>query len=233
MNAAFEAPRPVRAVETLGAQARSRFIRRTYGHLLGAILAFIAIEVALFTTGLVVPMARVMLSTSWLVILGGFMVVGWLASNAAHRAGSRGAQYAALGAYVLAEAIIFAPILLIAAINAPGAISSAAVVSLVGFSALTGIAFTSRRDFSFLRSILLWGGVAALLLIVASVLFGFQLGVIFSVAMVAFAGAAILYSTSKVLRTYPEDRYVGAALELFASVALLFWYVLRLFMSRD
>ena len=54
----------------------------------------------------------------------------------------------------------------------------------------------------------------------------------FSVAMVAFAGAAILYDTSNVLHHYPEDRAVGAALELFASVALLFWYILRLFMSR-
>jgi FtsH-binding integral membrane protein len=47
------------------------------------------------------------------------------------------------------------------------------------------------------------------------------------------AGAAILYDTSNVLLRFPEDRYVAAALELFASVALMFWYVLRLFMSRD
>jgi len=47
------------------------------------------------------------------------------------------------------------------------------------------------------------------------------------------AGAAILFDTSNILRTYPEDRYVSAALQLFASVALMFWYVLRLFMSRD
>ena len=53
-------------------------------------------------------------------------------------------------------------------------------------------------------------------------------------AMVGLAGAAILHDTSNVLHHFPEDRYVGAALELFASVALMFWYVLRLFMSsRD
>ena len=51
-------------------------------------------------------------------------------------------------------------------------------------------------------------------------------------AMVAFAGAAILYDTSNVLRHYPEDRYVAASLELFASTALMFWYVLRLLSSR-
>jgi hypothetical protein len=81
---------------------------------------------------------------------------------------------------------------------------------------------------------LLWGGIGAMALIVAGIVFGFQLGTFFSVAMVVFAGAAILYDTSNVLHHFPEDRYVGAALELFASVALLFWYILRIFMSsRD
>jgi hypothetical protein len=92
----------------------------------------------------------------------------------------------------------------------------------------------SRKDFSFLGSILRWGFLVALVLIVASILFGFNLGTFFSVAMIALAGGAILYDTSNVLHHYPEDRYVGAALELFASVALLFWYVLNFFIgSRD
>ena len=92
----------------------------------------------------------------------------------------------------------------------------------------------TKRDFSFLRSLLFWGGICALVMIVAGVVFGFQLGTFFSVGMVAFAGGAILYDTSNVLHHFPEDRYVGAALQLFASVALLFWYVLTLFLrARD
>jgi len=82
------------------------------------------------------------------------------------------------------------------------------------------------------RSRAAWLGVAAVMLIVGSVLFGFQLGMLFSFAMVVFAGATILYTTSRILRTYPEDRYVSAALELFASVALMFWYILRIFSRR-
>jgi len=65
------------------------------------------------------------------------------------------------------------------------------------------------------------------------VIFGFQLGMFFSVAMVVLAGAAILYDTSNVLLRYPEDQHVAASLQLFASVALMFWYVLRIFMSRN
>jgi len=51
--------------------------------------------------------------------------------------------------------------------------------------------------------------------------------------MVGLASASILYDTSNVLRHYSEDSHVAAALELFASVALMFWYVLQLFMSLN
>ena len=174
-----------------------------------------------------------MLSGSWLLVLGAFMVVGWLASRVAHNSTSQAAQYAALIGFVLAEAIIFVPMLFIAQAIAPGVIESAAFVTLIGFTALTAIVYYTRKDFSFLGAVLRWAGIAALLLIVAGVIFGFELGTFFSVAMIAFAGGAILYDTSNVMHHYPEDRHVGAALELFASVALMFWYVLRLFMSRD
>jgi FtsH-binding integral membrane protein len=61
--------------------------------------------------------------------------------------------------------------------------------------------------------------------------FGFTLGTLFSVAMVALSGAAILFETSRVQREFPEDRYVAAALSLFASVAMMFWYILRIFIG--
>ena len=115
----------------------------------------------------------------------------------------------------------------------PTVITSAALVTLVGFAALTTVAFTTRKDFSFLGGLIRWGGILALLAIVAGVVFGFELGTFFSVAMVGLAGAAILYDTSNVLHHFPEDRYVAASMQLFASVALMFWYVLRIFISRD
>ena len=48
--------------------------------------------------------------------------------------------------------------------------------------------------------------------------------------MVVFASGAILYNTSNLLHRYDPDQYVAAALSLFASVALLFWYVLQILM---
>lgn len=219
-------------VANLGVDARAAFILRTYLHLAAAIAGFTAFEVVLFKTGVARSIAQAMMGVSWLWVLGGFMIVGWLASRTAHRTTSKPAQYGALAAFVCAEALIFVPLLYVANASAPGAIESAAVVTLMGFAGLTGVAFWTRKDFSFLGSLLRWGFVAALVLIVAGVLFGFQLGTFFSVAMVVFAGVAILYDTSNVIHHYPEDRYVAAALELFASVALMFWYVLSL-MSSD
>jgi FtsH-binding integral membrane protein len=220
------------AAGALETSRRAQFIIRTYQHLLGAIVAFTGIEVVLFKSGLALPIAQGMLSVGWLLVLGAFMVAGWLFSGMAARAQGKPLQYVALAGYVVAEALIFVPLLVIAEINAPGAIGSAALLTLVGFGALTGIAMTTAKDFTFMGGILRWCGVAALLLIVGSLVFGFQLGMLFSFAMVVFAGFAILYRTSRVLRTYPEDRYVSASLELFASVALMFWYVLRIFSRR-
>lgn len=224
---------PAAPVAELDSQSRGRFIARTYGHLAGAMLAFTLIEITLFKTGLAESIARALLGTSWLLVLGGFMIVSWLARHMAHRAESALAQYAALAAYVVAQAIIFVPLLFIAEKFAPGAITSAALISLLGFGSLTLLVFSTRQDFSFLRGILFWGGILALVLVIGGAIFGFKLGTFFSVAMIGLAGAAILYDTSNVLHHYTEDRYVAAALELFASFALMLWYVLRLLTSRD
>lgn len=221
-------PLPASAV---GVADRSAFIARTYLHLFGAIVAFAVVEFGLFVTGVADAILDVVVATNWLFILFGFIVVATVASSMAHRSLSRPMQYVALGIYVVAEALIFAPILLLADTYYPGVITSAAFATLVGFSVLTAVVFVTRKDFSFMRTALIWIGLGALGAIVASVLFGFELGTLFSIAMIVFAGAVILYNTSNVLHHFPTDRYVAAALELFAAVALMFWYVLRLFMG--
>jgi FtsH-binding integral membrane protein len=224
---------PHTPVAQLDTSARSAFIARTYAHVAIAILGFTLIESYFFSSGLADQIAPRILGVNWLLILGAFMIVGWLASHVAHTVESRALQYAALAGFVLAEAIIFLPLLYVAMLKEPGIIDSAGGVTLLGTAGLTAVAFITRKDFTFLRSLLVWGGILALVAIAGSVLFGFNLGTWFSVAMIGFAGAAVLHDTSNVMFHYPEDRHVAAALELFASIALMFWYVLRLFMSRD
>ena len=222
---------PDLSVAALSEDARATFITRTYVHLYGAIVGFTLFEALLFMSGLAMPLARAFLSVSWLWILGSFVLVSWLASRIAHNAESLAVQYFALAGYVMAEGLIFVPILLVAQLFAPGTIQAAATITLLAFTALTVIVHVTRRNFSFLGPFLWFGGVVAVGAVVAGAAFGFQLGTFFSVAMVVLAGGSILHDTSKILHSYPEDRYVGAALQLFAGVALMFWYVLRLFLN--
>jgi FtsH-binding integral membrane protein len=211
--------------------SRSVFITRTYTHLVGGILGFILVELALFESGLAAQIAHWMIGMNWLLILGAFMLIGWLASRTAQTSSSIGMQYFAFAAYVVAEALIFVPLLYLADAKAPGAIDSATLVTVLGAGGLMFVAHRTRKDFTFLRGLLMWGGVLALVAIIGGVVFGFQLGTWFSVAMIGFAGVAVLYDTSNIIHNYPEDRYVSAAMQLFASIALMFWYVLRLVMG--
>lgn len=219
-----------RPVAELDVNTRARFITRTYSHLFGALLAFTALEMVFFATGLADKWAPT-IAKSFYIFLILFMVLGFVASRFAHNTKSQAMQYLGLFLYVGFEALIFLPLLWIANKAFPGVTESAALITLVGFTALTGIAFYTRKDFSFLRSILMWGMGIAVLLIIASIFFGLSLGPIFMVAMIALAGGFILYDTSNVIHHFPEDRYVGASLQLFASVALMFWYVLMFAMS--
>ncbi|MEE9415763.1 MAG: Bax inhibitor-1 family protein, partial [Acidimicrobiales bacterium] len=102
-----------------------------------------------------------------------------------------------------------------------------------GFAGLTAVAWFTKNDLSFLRPVMMYGGILAMVLIVAAIAFGFNLGVWFSVAMIGLMGVSILYQTQNIIRRFPAHAYVGAAVQLFSSVMTMFWYVLRLFMARD
>jgi FtsH-binding integral membrane protein len=214
-----------------GVGSREQFITRTYTHVVGGILGFILVELGLFESGLAEQIAQFMLGFNWFLILGAFMLTGWLATRTAQTSSSIGMQYFAYAAYVIAEALIFVPLLYIANSKAPGTIDSAVLITALGAGGLMVVAHRTRKDFSFLRAILMWGGIMAIVAMIGGAVFGFQLGTWFSVAMIGFAGAAVLYDTSNIINHYPEDRYVSAAMQLFASIALMFWYVLRLVMG--
>ena len=222
----------MRPVATLDDTARGDFIVRVYQHLMGAIIAFVAIEALLITTGIAEAIYDfVSGGAAWLLILGAFMVISWMATSAAHDILNPQRQYLGLFGMAAGEALIFAPLLhyfFEVADDGATTVGAAAVITALMFGGLSVVAFTTRKDLSFIRPMLIWGGVAALVLIVAAVIFGLSLGIWFSVGMITLAGASILYQTQTIMRRYPAEAYVGAAVQLFASVMLLFWYVLRL-----
>lgn len=211
---------------------RMTFIRKTYAHLLFAALAFVLLSWAFYRAGIGERILSMIGESQygWLLVLGGFMVVGWMASAMAATA-KTGIAYVGLGLYIVAEALIFSPIILIAHDMYPGVLPQATILTGLGFAALTFYVFSTKKDFSFLGPGLAVVGLLAIGTIVAGAIFGFNLGTWFSVLMILFACGAILYSTSKVLHKYTSTQYVAASLELFAAIALLFWYVLRLLMD--
>ena len=216
---------------------RAAFLVKVYQHLALAVLSFIGFETVLFVTGLAERLYDILFGSgggAWLLILGGFMIVNMIASRSAANPANTSAQYGGLFLMALAESIIFAPFLYLVfnTEGGGGTVASAAVITVVGFGALTLVAMVTRKDLSFLRPLVMWGGIVAIGLIIAAVLFSFALGPVFSIAMIGLAGASILYQTQNIVRRYPEWAYVSAAVSLFASLMTMFWYVLRLLSRR-
>ncbi|WP_312172839.1 Bax inhibitor-1 family protein [Chryseobacterium sp.] len=212
---------------------KADFYKKTYLHVALAILAFIGVETVLLQ---VVPDQLIFAMFAqryiWLLIIGVFWIASVLATKWSLSL-SKSTQYFGLGFYILLEAVIFLPLIKIATFyTGPQVIFQAAMLTIAMFSGISFVAFTSKRDFSFLRNIIVIGGFISLGLIVGGMLFGFNLGLWFSVGMVILASATILYQTSKLKDSYSTNQYVGASLQLFASIMLLFWYILSILMSR-
>jgi FtsH-binding integral membrane protein len=213
---------------------RADFYKRTYLHVAMAILGFMVLESFLIKY-LPASFIEFMFGGKmlWLFIIGLFWL-GSMLSNKLAFSTNRQTQYLGLGLYIIIEALIFLPMIyMAAAYSGAEVIIQAAIVTLSLFGGLTALVFMSSYDFSFLRTGLVIGGFISLGLVVAGAIFGFNLGLWFSVGMVVLAGGSILYQTSQIKDNYTTDMYVGAAMQLFASVMLLFWYILRIFMRRD
>ena len=224
----------VARVSSLAVEDRAEFIWKCYAHVVGALLALVAIETYLFTSGAAKAIAEPMLDSPMLVLMA-FIALSWGASHYAHRLKSITSQYAAFAVFVFAWSLMFVPLLSMALERdtSGSMIESAAGLTVFGCVALIATVMITGKDFSFLRSVLIWGFFIALGLIGASFLFGWNLGTWFSVGMIGFAGVAILYDTSNIMHHYPEDKYVAASMALFASIAMMFWYILRVLMNRD
>lgn len=225
------------AVAQANVSERTDFIRRTYLHLAGAVLAFILIEALLLVifppATLLASFGRFLSGPGWFLILGGFMLVSWIAEKWARSNASPGLQYAGLSLYVVAEAFLFLPLMAIAVkIDPSGNIPlKAGIITAVVFGGLTAMVFLTGADFSWLGRYLFLAGLAAFGFAIAAYFFGLSLGLFFSVALVALAAGYILYDTSNVMHHYNTNQHVAASLALFASVALMLWYVMRILIA--
>ena len=216
---------------------RVDFYKKTYSHVAGGVLVFVIFEYLLLQSETIVSfMLSMTQGYKWLIMLGGFMFITSYAERMTMKSTDKNTQYSAFGLYILAQAFIFVPLIYIAMFymdSGPELLNQAAIVTLALFTGLSAVVFMTKKDFSFLKTGLTVGFFIAIGLIIAGTLFGFNLGLWFSVGMCLLAGGAILYQTSNLVNKYSTDDYIPAALGLFASLMLLFWYVLQIFMSRD
>ncbi len=215
---------------------RVAFYKKTYSHVAGGVLLFIIFEYLLFQSPTIVEFALSMTEgIRWLIMLGGFMLVTNYAESTVMKAADRNVQYMGYALYIFVEAFIFIPLLYIAIAYTEGyqLLQQAAIVTISLFAGISAIVFITNKDFSFLKAGLTAGFFIAIGLIIAGTLFGFDLGLWFSVGMCVLAAGSILYQTSNLIHKYGTEDYVPAALGLFASLMLLFWYIIQVFLSRD
>jgi FtsH-binding integral membrane protein len=215
--------------------ARATFIRRTYAHLAGAVLAFIGVEALLLNSVDQQTLARLFGNgpMGLLLVLLAFWGASWIAQVWARSETSVALQYAGLGLYIVAEAVIFLPLLFIAThyLNDQTLIPKAGILTAAVFGGLTMSVFITRKDYSFLGPMLCVGSWIVFGVIIAAAIFGFSLGLLLSFAVVALISGFILFQTSAVLLRMRTDQHVAAALMLFSSVATLFFWILRILIA--
>jgi FtsH-binding integral membrane protein len=159
--------------------------------------------------------------------------------------------FAMIGGIFLVQAVRHKPVINLVTLIGFGALTGLAISPLVGFVAaksgmlvtqaymttavafagLTIYTFLSRKDFSFLKGFV-WTGLIAMIVLGLSNYFFFESGTMalaISGMGVLLFSAFILYDTSSILRDYPDDEFIAAALTLYLDVFLLFEHVLYLF----
>jgi len=202
------------------ADARIGFLGRTYGMLAlciaaGSIGAFLSM-------GMAFPYEHPFMML--FIMMGGIFLV----QGVRH---TPGINFIALLAFGAITGMAISPLVGIVAAKSGTLVTQAFMTTAVAFVSLTVYTFASRRNFSFLKGFV-WTGLIAMIVLGLSNYFFFEspmLALTISGVGVLLFSAFILYDTSSILREYPNDEYISAALTLYLDVFLLFEHVLALF----
>lgn len=146
-----------------------------------------------------------------------------------------GVNLAVLFGFTTLTGVIISPLLSIIGRENPASIVQAGVLTVGIFGGLTAYAFISKRDFSFLRGMLVTGLIVIILAGLLNVLLVGSLGLGFAVAvatLLLFAGF-VLYDTSNIIHRYPTNEYVAGALSLYLDAFNIFLALLRILNSGD
>jgi FtsH-binding integral membrane protein len=214
---------------------RVAFIKKTYLHVAGSLVALTVMLAALVNF---VPnefLNKIFGRGSYagpLVIFIGFIAISYAARSMAQGHKPIGMQYLGLGLYSAALAFVLWPAIWVCTNVAQysGVLGQAVILTLALAGGLTVSVLVTKIDFSFMRSALCVLSFVAIAAMFAGFVFQFDLGLLFSIAMVVLLGGFILYNTSNVLHHYGTHEYVAAALEIFSSIVVMFSWILDIMM---
>ncbi len=202
------------------ADARISFLGKTYGMLALCIAA--GSLGAYMAAGMAFPYEH-----PWMML---FIMIGGIFLVQAVRH-TPGVNVAALLGFGAITGMAIAPLVAMVAAQSGMLVAQAFMTAAAVFVGLSAYAFFSRKDFSFLKGFV-WTGLIAVIVLGLSNYFFFESGVLaltLSGISVLLFSAFILYDTSTILRDYPNEEYIAAALTLYLDVFLLFENLLVLF----
>lgn len=210
--------------------ARAAFLQRTYTWLCVGVVGFCAVLAAYDHVPVLQSISRTLFGNPIVAIV---TLMG--ASFAAHALAERTPLNAVVfAAYVLVFGLAIAPLVSYANVTAPGIVGQAGLITGIVFIGLTIYVFKTGRDFSFLGGALWIGFFGLMALGLGGWIFGFQLGIWYSIGGALLFSGFILYDTSRILHHYPTTAHVAAAVVLFTDVVLLFQKILMILLrSRD
>lgn len=217
---------------------RVAFIRRTYLHVAGALLAFAVMLAALVSFVPSETMVNIFAGSrySFLIVFGLFIAASYAATYMAESNQPVATQYMGLGLYTAAQAFVCWPLIWLCTnrLGYDGILIQAVVLTAALAIGLTLSVFVTKADFSWMRTGLWVMGLVGLGLSGLGAMGLVSLGSWFVVGVIVMMCGSILYTTSNVLHHYAVNQYVSASLAIFASIATLFRFILHLLMSgRD
>ncbi len=216
-----------------GGEALSVFLSRVYSWLLGGIVVAGAVAWWFAATGFALVLMKMGALLYFIIALGVLFGTLFFAQAVRHSSPLNMVAYALMAA---AFGFIASPLIMYAlAIGQSAIVLQALAITAAAFVGLTVWAYTSRTDFSFLRGFL-WAGFWVILAI--GVVFIFlppsrTADILWSGAGALLFAGFTLYDTQKIIRVYPRDEHVAAAIQLLIDFVNLFLFILRLLLATQ
>ena len=210
-----------------GVEERMGFVRKVYALFFAASLFAIGGVALGVTTPAVLMFAA---SHPWIML---FMMLGgvFVAQAVRH---VRGLNLAALFGFTTLTGVMISPVIAYVLGRNPDSLAAAGILTVGIFGGLTAYAFISKRDFSFMRGMLMIGLVVVVLssllnIFLAVSAFSFAIS---AAALLLFSGF-VLYDTSNIIRRYPTNEYVAGALSLYLDAFNIFLALLNILNAGD